>query len=74
MITREIAPAMQVAGAPAFDDFTVAAWREHFSTRLGKDRFVSPQTVITGEVEDVPQALLSLLQGSYRGNVSVRLS
>lgn len=52
----------------------IAAWREHFSTWLGEGRFVYPQTVIKGEVEDVPQAFLSLLQGSYRGNVSVRLS
>ncbi|WP_433258357.1 zinc-binding dehydrogenase [Streptosporangium sp. CA-135522] len=52
----------------------IAAWREHFSTWLGEGRFVYPQTVIKGEIEDVPQAFLSLLQGSYRGNVSVRLS
>jgi NADPH-dependent curcumin reductase CurA len=30
--------------------------------------------VVEGGIEDVPQAFLSLLQGSYRGNVSVRLS
>ncbi|MEU7744584.1 hypothetical protein [Nonomuraea sp. NPDC049158] len=52
----------------------IAAWREHFSTWLGEGRFVYPQTVIEGGVEDVPRAFLSLLQGSYRGNVSVRLS
>ncbi|GAB3985718.1 NADP-dependent oxidoreductase [Actinoallomurus acanthiterrae] len=52
----------------------IAAWREHFSTWLGEGRFVYPQTVVKGEVEDVPEAFLSLLQGSYRGNVSVRLS
>ncbi|MDP9861146.1 MULTISPECIES: MDR family NADP-dependent oxidoreductase [Streptosporangium] len=52
----------------------IAAWREHFSTWLGEGRFVYPQTVVKGGIEDVPQAFLSLLQGSYRGNVSVRLS
>lgn len=52
----------------------VAAWWEHFGTWLAEGRFVYPQTVIKGGVEDVPQAFLSLLQGAYRGNVSVRLS
>jgi NADPH-dependent curcumin reductase CurA len=52
----------------------VAAWWEHFGTWRGEGRFVYPQTVIKGGVEDVPQAFLSLLQGAYRGNVSVRLS
>ncbi|MEV5535823.1 NADP-dependent oxidoreductase [Saccharopolyspora shandongensis] len=52
----------------------VAAWREHFTTWLSEGRFVYPQTVVKGGVEDVPAAFLSLLQGSYRGNVSVRLS
>ncbi|MFC4117899.1 MDR family NADP-dependent oxidoreductase [Nonomuraea zeae] len=52
----------------------IAAWREHFGTWLDEGRFVYPQTVIKGGIEDVPQAFLSLLQGSYRGNVSVRLS
>ncbi|MFE5006706.1 MULTISPECIES: MDR family NADP-dependent oxidoreductase [unclassified Streptomyces] len=52
----------------------IAAWREHFSSWLSEGRFVYPQTVVEGGIEDVPQAFLSLLQGSYRGNVSVRLS
>lgn len=52
----------------------IAAWREHFSSWLGEGRFVYPQTVVEGGIEDVPQAFLSLLRGSYRGNVSVRLS
>jgi NADPH-dependent curcumin reductase CurA len=52
----------------------VAAWREHFRTWLAQGRFVFPQTVVEGGIEDVPQAFLSLLRGSYRGNVSVRLS
>ncbi|MFG2662102.1 zinc-binding dehydrogenase [Streptomyces sp. NPDC048425] len=52
----------------------IAAWKEHFSTWLGEGRFIYPQTVVEGGIEDVPRAFLSLLQGSYRGNVSVRLS
>ncbi|GAT66906.1 alcohol dehydrogenase [Planomonospora sphaerica] len=51
----------------------LAAWREHFSGWLAEGRFVYPQTVVEGGIEDVPQAFLSLLRGSYRGNVSVRL-
>ncbi|MGW8687657.1 zinc-binding dehydrogenase [Streptomyces sp. NPDC055817] len=52
----------------------IVAWREHFSSWLDEGRFVYPQTVVEGGIEDVPQAFLSLLQGSYQGNVSVRLS
>ncbi|MYS84689.1 MDR family NADP-dependent oxidoreductase [Embleya scabrispora] len=52
----------------------IAAWREHFGRWLGEDRFVYPQTVVESGIEGVPQAFLSLLQGSYQGNVSVRLS
>ncbi|MFC9615054.1 MDR family NADP-dependent oxidoreductase [Streptomyces sp. NPDC056721] len=52
----------------------IAAWREHFSSWLDEGRFVYPQTAVEGGIEDVPQAFLSLLQGSYQGNVSVRLS
>ncbi|MGW1950230.1 zinc-binding dehydrogenase [Streptomyces sp. NPDC001940] len=52
----------------------IAAWKEHFSTWLGEGRFIYPQTVVEGGIEDVPRAFLSLLQGSYRGNVSVRLA
>ncbi|MCX5501349.1 NADP-dependent oxidoreductase [Streptomyces sp. NBC_00053] len=52
----------------------IAAWQEHFGTWLAEGRFVYPQTVVEGGIEDVPAAFLALLQGSYRGNVSVRLS
>ena len=51
----------------------ITAWREHFRTWLGEGRFVYPQTVVEGGIEDVPRAFLSLLRGSYRGNVSVRM-
>lgn len=52
----------------------VAAWREHVTTWLNEGRFVFPQTVVTGGIDDVPAAFLSLLAGSYRGTVSVRLT
>ncbi|GAA3515654.1 MDR family NADP-dependent oxidoreductase [Actinocatenispora rupis] len=52
----------------------VAAWREHVTTWLTEGRFVFPQTVVTGGIDDVPVAFLSLLAGSYRGTVSVRLT
>ncbi|WP_440089448.1 hypothetical protein [Streptosporangium sp. LJ11] len=52
----------------------IAAWWEHFGAWPGEGRFVYPQTVVKGGIEDVPQAFPSLLQGSYRGDVSVRLS
>ncbi|MDV9189938.1 NADP-dependent oxidoreductase [Streptomyces sp. SR27] len=52
----------------------IAAWSEHFGRWLGEGRFVYPETVVDGGIEDVPQAFLSLLGGAYRGNVSVRLS
>ncbi|MFF2507538.1 zinc-binding dehydrogenase [Streptomyces sp. NPDC058067] len=52
----------------------IAAWHDHFSTWLNDGRFVYPQTVVEGGIEDVPQAFLALLRGAYRGNVSVRLS
>ncbi len=52
----------------------IAAWWERFGTWLDEGRFVYPQTVVKGGIEDVPQTFLPLLQGSYRGEVSVRLS
>ncbi|MFG1823221.1 zinc-binding dehydrogenase [Microbispora bryophytorum] len=52
----------------------VAAWREHFTRWLAEGRFVFPQTVVEGGIEQVPGAFLSLLKGSYRGNVAVRLT
>ncbi|WP_245627686.1 MDR family NADP-dependent oxidoreductase [Actinomadura oligospora] len=52
----------------------VAAWRDHFGAWSSEGRFVFPQTVVEGGIEDVPEAFLSLLRGSYRGNVSVKLS
>ncbi|MCX4984517.1 NADP-dependent oxidoreductase [Streptomyces sp. NBC_00572] len=51
----------------------IESWQKHFRTWLGEGRLVYPRTVVEGGIEDVPGAFLSLLQGSYRGNVSVRL-
>ncbi|MER6095787.1 hypothetical protein ABT154_07955 [Streptomyces sp. NPDC001728] len=53
---------------------SMTGWSEHFGRWLGEGRLVYPETVVDGGIEDVPQAFLSLLGGSYRGNVSVRLS
>ncbi|SDM72618.1 MDR family NADP-dependent oxidoreductase [Allokutzneria albata] len=52
----------------------VSAWQKHFRTWLEEGRFVYPQTVVEGAITDVPKAFLALLQGAYRGNVSVRLT
>ncbi|MFI5775132.1 zinc-binding dehydrogenase [Streptomyces sp. NPDC051658] len=52
----------------------VAAWTERFSTWLGEDRFVFPHTIVEGGLSAAPQALVSLLKGSYKGNVSVRVA
>ncbi|WP_405879314.1 NADP-dependent oxidoreductase [Streptomyces sp. NBC_01136] len=52
----------------------VAAWTEHFSTWLGEDRFVFPHTIVEGGVTAAPEALVSLLQGNYKGNVSVKVA
>jgi NADPH-dependent curcumin reductase CurA len=51
----------------------IAAWTEHFSRWLAEGRFVFPHTVVDGGIRQVPQALVSLLAGEYRGNVSVRV-
>ncbi|QGV77516.1 MDR family NADP-dependent oxidoreductase [Streptomyces ficellus] len=51
----------------------IGAWIQHFATWLGEGRFVFPQTVVEGGIEAAPEALLSLLKGAYRGNVSVAL-
>ncbi|GAB2443673.1 MDR family NADP-dependent oxidoreductase [Streptosporangium sandarakinum] len=52
----------------------VAAWREYFPRWLGEGRFVFPQTIVEGGIKEVPGAFLSMLKGSYRGNVAVRLA
>lgn len=52
----------------------IAAWIEHFSTWLAEDRFVFPHTIVDGGIRQVPQALVSLLAGQYRGNVSVDIA
>ncbi|MFF8828516.1 zinc-binding dehydrogenase [Streptomyces sp. NPDC015131] len=51
----------------------IGAWIQHFAGWLGEGRFVFPQTVVEGGIEAAPGALISLLRGAYRGNVSVAL-
>jgi NADPH-dependent curcumin reductase CurA len=50
------------------------AWTKHFSEWLAEGRFVFPHTVVDGGIEATPRALLSLLNGEYRGNVTVKVS
>ncbi|MFB8272861.1 MULTISPECIES: zinc-binding dehydrogenase [unclassified Streptomyces] len=50
------------------------AWAEHFGTWLGEGRFVFPHTVVEGGIEEAPRTMLSLLDGAYRGNVSLTVS
>jgi NADPH-dependent curcumin reductase CurA len=52
----------------------IAAWTEHFSVWLGEGRFVFPHTIVEGGLQQAPQALCSLVEGAYRGNVSVRVA
>lgn len=52
----------------------VSAWQTHFRAWPAEGRFVVPQTVVDGSIADVPQAFLGLLEGAYRGTVSVRLT
>lgn len=50
------------------------AWTEHFGKWLGEGRFVFPQTVVEGGIEEAPRTLLALLGGEHRGNVVVRIA
>jgi NADPH-dependent curcumin reductase CurA len=52
----------------------IAAWTEHFSRWLAEGRFVFPHTIVDGGLRAAPQALVSLLKGAYRGNVSVKVA
>jgi NADPH-dependent curcumin reductase CurA len=51
----------------------IGAWTEHFSRWLAEGRFVFPHTIVDGGIAQAPRALVSLLAGAYRGNVSVRI-
>lgn len=51
-----------------------ATWNRHFSQWLAEGRFVFPHTVVDGGIGAAPEALLSLLDGGYRGNVTVKIS
>ncbi|ARF76238.1 zinc-binding dehydrogenase [Kitasatospora albolonga] len=52
----------------------VQAWTEHVARWLSEGRFVFPQTVVEGGIEQAPGALLDLLAGRHRGNITVRFS
>ncbi|MGW0810260.1 zinc-binding dehydrogenase [Nonomuraea sp. NPDC002799] len=52
----------------------ISAWTEHFSAWLAQGRFVFPHTVVDSGLAGAPQALVSLLKGDYKGNVSVRIA
>lgn len=52
----------------------IGAWFQHFGTWLAEGRFVFPQTVVEGGIEQAPQTLVDLLKGVHRGNVSVSLA
>jgi NADPH-dependent curcumin reductase CurA len=52
----------------------IMAWNQHFSQWVGEKRFVFPHTIIEGGLQKVPEVLVSLLKGKYRGNVIVQVS
>jgi len=52
----------------------IMAWFTHFGTWLAEGRFVFPHTVVTGDITDVPKAMLGLVHGEHRGNVSVKVT
>ncbi|WP_239150536.1 hypothetical protein [Streptomyces sp. SID13588] len=54
-------------GGEQFDTRGPGAW-------LDQGRFVFPHTIVDGGLRQAPQALCSLLDGGYRGNVSVHVS
>ncbi|MBV8933154.1 MAG: zinc-binding dehydrogenase [Kutzneria sp.] len=49
-------------------------WPERFGQWLREGRIVYPSTVIDGGIEQAPQALIDLVAGRHRGNVTVTLS
>lgn len=51
----------------------IATWHREFSRWLREGRFVLPQTVLDGGIDTAAAALVSLLDGEYRGNVVVRV-
>ncbi|MDT0476421.1 NADP-dependent oxidoreductase [Streptomyces sp. DSM 41014] len=51
----------------------ISAWYEHFARWYHEGRFVFPHTVVEGGLPRAPEAMLALLDGRYRGNVSVRV-
>ena len=51
----------------------IAAWHSQFRAWLDQGTFVYPRTIVDAGIEAVPDVFLSMLNGAYRGNVSVRL-
>jgi len=51
----------------------IMAWNQHFSQWVGEKRLVFPHTIIEGGLQQVPEALVCLLTGKYKGNVMVKV-
>ncbi len=51
----------------------IAVWNKHFAQWLDEGRFVFPHTVVEGGLPYAPQALASLLDRAYSGNVVLAL-
>ncbi|WP_066947951.1 MDR family NADP-dependent oxidoreductase [Streptomyces lushanensis] len=52
----------------------INAWYEHFARWYREGRFVFPHTTVEGGLAHAPEALLALLDGRYRGNVTIRVA
>jgi NADPH-dependent curcumin reductase CurA len=52
----------------------LGAWAQHFGMWLAEGKFVFPHTIVEGGIEQLPHALIALLQGKYQGNVSLRVA
>ncbi|RZQ60096.1 MDR family NADP-dependent oxidoreductase [Amycolatopsis suaedae] len=57
-----------------YEPADVAEWTEHYTRWLAEGRFVFPHTVVEGGAGAVPQAMLDVVAGRFRGTVLVRLS
>lgn len=48
-------------------------WMQNYSQWLKEGKFVFPHTIVEGGVAMAPEALISLLDGKYKGNVLVKV-
>lgn len=48
-------------------------WMQNYSQWLREGKFVFPHTIVQGGVSVAPEALVSLLEGKYKGNVLVKV-